>query len=56
MRTLTMNEVQDVNGAGWQDFLLGVASSAAWDGIKAANEWLSNVGNSSGDSPFQYGA
>ncbi len=48
MRTLTMNEVQDVNGAGWQDFVLGLAVNATYDAITGGAAALWNMRNNDG--------
>lgn len=59
MRELTMNEIQEVSGgmvllSSWMGHL-GRAFAFGYVIGSAANA-LGNVGNSSGASPFQYGA
>jgi hypothetical protein len=50
MRELTMNEVQDVNGAGWGDFLLGLAVNGAYDAITGGGAALWNMRNNDAGS------
>jgi hypothetical protein len=54
MRELTMNEALDVNGAGWGDFFIGIAGSAAWDGVKAGAGALYDMRNNPGESPGSF--
>jgi hypothetical protein len=57
MRTLTMNEVQDVNGSGvGESIAVGLFVSMAWDGIKAGFGALSDQAtrNNPSESPGSF--
>lgn len=60
LKNLAQLSEQDIEEiAGGCNFVCGVAAGVVanfvTDGIRAASDWLSNQ-NSSGDSPFGYGA